>query len=209
MRKIWILSALVMLLITFYQINSTYAKYFTQAEGIVEESIGAWIVKVNGTNIATGADVQNFTISDLKYNSNDYVLAGKIAPGLLGYFDVEIDATEASVAVRYDVSINFEQLDLSDSINFSKLVRVVDNVESNTGITKTGASTYTGIVSLDDINAGKTNTIRVYLSWEDDGTGTNDEADSILGTTKDIQVSIPVEVKASQYLGEEIVEYNP
>ena len=47
------------------------------------------------------------------------------------------------------------------------------------------------------------------MSWEDDGTGINDEDDSILGTTKDIQVSIPVEVKASQYLGEEILEYNP
>lgn len=209
MKKIWILSALIMLLITLYQINSTYAKYFTEANGIVEETIGAWVVKVNNTNIATEADVENFTINALTYNSNDYVLSGKIAPGLLGYFDVTIDATQASVAVRYDVTIDFSKLNLSDSIKFSKLVRVVDAVESEDGITKTGESTYSGIVSLDDINAGKTNTIRVYLGWEDDGTGTNDEADSVLGTTKDIQVSIPVQVKASQYLGEEIVPYTP
>lgn len=202
MRKIWILSALIMLLITFYQINNTYAKYSTQAEGILEESIGKWVVKVNTTNIATGADVQNFTINDLTYNSNDYVLSGKIAPGLLGYFDVEIDATEASVAVRYDVLIDFSQLNLSDSIKFTKLVRVVDGTESEDGITKTGENTYTGVVSLDDIKAGKTNTLRVYLSWEDDGTGVNDEEDSTLGTTKDVQVEIPVQVKASQYLGE-------
>lgn len=209
MKKIWILSALIMLLITLYQINSTYAKYFSQAEGIVEESIGKWIVKVNNTNIAVEGDIQEFTINQLIYNSNDYVLDGKIAPGLLGYFDVEIDATDASVAVRYDVSINFNELDLSDSINFSKLVKVVDNIESNTGIIKTDVSTYTGIISLEDIEARKTNTIRIYLSWEDDGTGTNDKNDSILGTTKDTQVSIPVKVKASQYIGEEIVEYNP
>lgn len=207
MKKVWILSALIMLLITLYQINNTYAKYFTKAEGIVEETIGAWVVKVNGTNIATGTDIQNFTIKDLKYNSNDYVLEGKIAPGLLGYFDIEIDATEASVAVRYDITINFEQLDISDSINFAKLVRVVDGVENQQGITKTGTSTYTGIVTLEDIDAKKTNTVRVYLEWEDDGTGTNDAADSVLGTNKDIQVSIPVEIKASQYLGEEIIEY--
>lgn len=209
MRKIWILSALIMLLITLYQINTTYAKYFTEAEGRVEETIGAWVVKVNDTNIATEADIENFTINALTYNSNDYVLSGKIAPGLLGYFDVTIDATEASVAVKYDVTIDFSNLNLSDSIKFSKLVRVVDGVESEEGITKTGESTYSGIVSLDDINAGKTNTIRVYLGWEDDGTGTNDEEDSVLGTTKDIQVSIPVQVKADQYLGEEIVPYAP
>ena len=207
MRKIWILSALIMLLITLYQINSAYAKYSTEAEGIVEETIGAWIVKVNNTNIATEADVQNFTIDALTYNSNDYVLEGKIAPGLLGYFDVVIDATEASVAVRYDVTIDFEQLNISDSIKFAKLVRVVNGVEDETGIIKTAESTYTGTISLADIETGTTNTIRVYLGWEDDGTGANDAEDSILGTTKDVQVAIPVEVKASQYLGEEIIEY--
>ena len=53
MKKIWILSSLIMLIITLYQINSAYAKYHTEAEGTVEETIGAWIVKVNGTNIAT------------------------------------------------------------------------------------------------------------------------------------------------------------
>ena len=209
MKKIWILSALIMLLITLYQINSAYAKYSTEAQGIVEETIGAWIVKVNDTNIATEANVENFTIDALTYNSNDYVLEGKIAPGLSGYFDVTIDATEASVAVRYDVTIDFSKLDLSDSIKFTKLVTVVDGVESEEGITQTEESTYTGVVTLDDISAGKTNTLRVYLSWEDDGTGVNDEADSVLGTTKDIQVSIPVQVKASQYLGEEILEYQP
>lgn len=209
MRKIWILSALIMLLITLYQINSAYAKYSTEAEGIIEETIGSWIVKVNDTNIATEANVENFTINALTYNSNDYVLEGKIAPGLLGYFDITIDATEASVAVKYDVTIDFSKLNLSDSIKFTKLVTVVDGVESEEGITQTGESTYTGVVTLDDISAGKTNTLRVYLSWEDDGTGINDEEDSILGTTKDIQVSIPVQVKASQYLGEEILEYNP
>lgn len=209
MRKIWILSALIMLLITLYQINSAYAKYSTEAEGIVEETIGAWVVKVNNTNIATEAIVENFTIDALTYNSNDYVLDGKIAPGLSGYFDITIDATEASVAVRYDVTIDFSKLNLSDSIRFTKLVTVIDGVESEEGITQTAESTYTGVITLDDIDAGKTNTLRVYLSWEDDGTGTNDEDDSILGTTKDIQVAIPVQVKASQYLGEEILEYNP
>lgn len=207
MKKIWVLSALIMTLITIYQINTTYAKYFTQAEGTVEETIGKWVVKVNGTNIATGVDEQEFTMEEMKYNSNDYVKTGKIAPGLLGYFDIEIDATEAEVAVIYDITINFEKLDISDSIYFDKLVRVVDGVESTEGITKTAESTYTGVVSLEDITAGKTNTVRVYIGWQDDGTGVNDEADSILGKTKDVELSIPVNVKASQYLGEEIVEY--
>ena len=39
MRKIWILSALIMLIITLYQINSAYAKYYTEAKGTIEEQI--------------------------------------------------------------------------------------------------------------------------------------------------------------------------
>ena len=207
MRKVWILSALIMILITLYQVNTTYAKYYTEIETTLEETIGAWVVKVNDTNIATENDVESFTINAINYNSNNYVQEGKIAPGLQGYFDVTIDATEASVAVIYDVTIDFSKLNLSDSIKFTRLARVVDGVESDEGITKTGESTYTGVVSLDDIEAGKTNTLRVYLGWEDDGTGTNDDEDSILGTNKDAQVEIPVTVKASQYSGEEIIEY--
>lgn len=207
MKKVWILSALIMLIFTFYQIHYTYAKYLTEASGQVQKSIGAWIVKVNGTNIATGTEKEKFVINQLQYNSNNYVLDGKIAPGLMGYFDVEIDATEASVAVIYDISINFSNLDVSDSIKFSKLVKVVDGVEEQTGIVKTGASTYTGTIDLSEIEQGKTVTVRVYIEWQDDKTGVNDEADSVLGNNIDLKVSIPVEVKVSQYMGEEIVEY--
>ena len=207
MKKVLILSALIMLLITLYQINSTYAKYVSEAAGTVTEEIGEWIVRVNNTNIATGTANQAFTISQLTYNSNNYVKQGKIAPGLLGYFDVVIDATDSSVAVVYDVTLDFSQMNLTEAMQFSSLVRVVDGVESATGITRTGISTYTGIVPLADINENKTHTVRVYLEWDDDGTGTNDEDDSEIGTTKNIQVSIPVQVKVSQYQGETITAY--
>lgn len=207
MKKVWILSALIMIVFTFYQINYTYAKYLTEASGQAQKSIGAWIVKVNGTNISTGTEKQKFEINQLQYNSNNYVLEGKIAPGLMGYFDVEIDATEASVAVVYDISIDFSSLNVSDAIKFSKLVKVIDGVEEQTGIVKTGASTYTGTIDLSEIEQGKTATVRVYIEWEDDKTGVNDEADSILGKQMNLKVPIPVEVTVSQYMGEEIVEY--
>ncbi len=209
MKKVWILSALIMLLITLYQINSTYAKYVSEAAGTVTEDIGAWIVRVNNTNIATGTANQSFTINQLTYNSNSYVKQGKIAPGLLGYFDITIDATDSSVAVIYDVTLDFSQMNLTEAMQFTRLVRVVDGVESAAGITKTGTSTYTGVIPLSDIQADKTHSVRVYLEWEDDGTGTNDEDDSAIGTVKNVQVSIPVQVKVSQYQGETITAYEP
>ena len=127
---------------------------------------------------------------------------------LEGHFDIVIDATGCSVAVIYDVTIDFSQMNLSDSIKFTKLTTVKDGTESATGI-RSGESTYTGIISLEDIKSEKTTTLRIYVSWEDDGTGKNDEADSLIGTNKDSEVTIPVTVKASQYMGESIAEYKP
>ena len=48
MKKVWILSALMMLIFTFYQIRNSYAKYLTEANGQTQKSIGTWLVKVNG-----------------------------------------------------------------------------------------------------------------------------------------------------------------
>ena len=103
MKKIFILSSLIMLLITLYQINTTYAKYVAEAEGTVTEEIGEWIVRVNTTNVATGTLNQAFTINQLSYNSNNYVKQGKIAPGLLGYFEVVIDAALFSTIHNYSI----------------------------------------------------------------------------------------------------------
>ena len=52
MRKIWILSAIAMLIITFYQINTTYAKYMTEVNVDANEQIGKWLIKVNEQNIS-------------------------------------------------------------------------------------------------------------------------------------------------------------
>lgn len=207
MKKVWILSALMMLIFTFYQIRNSYAKYLTEANGQTQKSIGTWLVKVNGTNIATGTEKQKFEINQLQYNSNDYVLQGKIAPGLMGYFDIEIDATEADVAVVYDISLDFNELNISNSIQFAKLVKVIDGVENQSDIIRTGNNTYTGIITLEEIEQLKKVTVRVYVEWKDDNTGKNDEEDSKLGNNKDIKVAIPVEVNVSQYVGEEIIEY--
>lgn len=207
MRKIWILSSLIMLLMTFYQINNTYAKYSSEAQGLLEETIGKWIVKVNATNIATETDVQDFVINDLTYATNDNIISGKIAPGQEGYFDIVIDASESSVALIYDVAIDISGLDINEAMKITKIVRVIDGTESEEGIVRTAENTYSGILGIEHIKEPKTHTMRFYLGWENDETGKNDLTDTTIGKTKDMKISIPVQVKVSQYLGEDMVEY--
>lgn len=177
MKKIWILSSLIMILVTLYQINTTYAKYYTEASGKAEAAIGAWIVRLNNSDITTGTAEQTFVIDNINTYNTDNVLNGKIAPGAIGYFDIVIDATDASVAVKYEVTVEENNTQITDSMKVYKVVEVVDGQEVETAITKTGEKTYTGIVDLADIKADKTNTVRILLEWQEDDTGINDERD--------------------------------
>lgn len=200
MKKVWILSAILMMIITCYEIGNTYAKYVATAYGITKGDVGAWVVKVNDTIISTGTEEQEFTIDELQYGSNVYVAEGKIAPGTLGYFELEIDATEASVAVTYDVELDLSALtESSDSIKLAKIAKIVDGTETTSGIGQKGENTYTGIISLEDIENGKTTLLRVYIEWEN--VEDNNEQDSEVGATANSTLSIPIKVKASQYQG--------
>lgn len=198
-KKVWILLAILMMLITCYEIKNTYAKYVAEASGVAKGNVGSWVVKINDTLISTGTAEEEFIIDNLKYDSNENVKEGKIAPGTSGYFELEIDATEASVAVTYDVELNLEELNNdTNSINLVKVVKMVDETETTDDIVEKEENTYTGIISLKDIEDKKTTLLRAYVKWENNEE--NNEQDSILGTTVDI-MSIPIKVKVSQYQG--------
>lgn len=208
MKKICIFAAIVMCFFTVYQIATSYAKYITEANGDLQENIGKWSIKVNNANISTGTLEQEFEIDQLQYNLNSHAKEGKILPGSTGYFDIVIDADTTDVAVVYDVTLDFSQLDISDSINFSRLVKVKNGEEDTSTLHKTGANTYTSIIELNENpEEDRIDTLRIYLEWENDATGANDEADSELGQTYGLKLQIPVKVKVSQYSGETIEEY--
>ena len=68
-------------------------------------------------------------------------------------------------------------------------------------------NTYTGVIPLSDIKNGKTNKIKVKINWENDEN--NNKMDTTIGTLKSYTINIPINVTATQYLGEEIKEYVP
>ena len=54
--------------------------------------------------------VDNFNIDELIFPESEFVVDGKLAPSSSGYFDVVIDPTGSSVAVRFDVSLDLSEL---------------------------------------------------------------------------------------------------
>ena len=205
MKRTYTLLGIIMLIFTFYQIATSYAKYIAEATAVVEKQAGAWAIKVNNTDISNSNSETTFNVDNLIFPESAFVAENKLAPGANGYFEIVIDSTGSSVAVRYDVTLVVDNLNIIDSIRFTKACIVVDGEEVEEGIIKTGDNTYSGVISLEDVTNEVQTTLRFYIGWEELENGQGDIADTELGLIKDISTNIPVDVVVTQYLGEPIV----
>lgn len=203
MKKVFKILTLIMLIFTILKIGDAYAKYYAQAhtENLSQE-VGKWVIKVNEMDIysESGESVQ-FQVNNLNNFSNPNAAIDKISPSSTGYVDISIDPTGTDVAVRYDI-----ELDLTGVSNLAIEARLEMASGANT-LVKTGANTYSGIISLADAQAGNTADIRCYVTWNNDETK-NDE-DSVIGLGPRANISLFANVTVTQYLGEEITEYVP
>ncbi len=199
MKRILIILSLLMLIITIMNINSTYSKYYTEVNGEYTREIGQWKIKINTQEIySEDGQKVTFTMSPI-LEEKENVKEGKIAPGTKINSDIDIDPTGTDVAVRYDIKLNCEEL--------QDVPMEVSIEEKNSGreLVKTDVDTYTGVIPLSDIQSGKIDKITITLTWTNDEA--NNESDTQEGTIYGNSVNIPVEVTATQYLGEEITLY--
>ena len=127
-------------------------------------------------------------------------LHGKIAPSVVGNFNIIINPKYTNVSVKYEIKLDSTQL-----TNKEIRISAIKETEQNNELIKTDESTYVGIMPLSQIKAGKVNNIQVTLTWNN--AETNNEEDTIIGTSNNTNVSIPIEVTASQYLGEKIIPF--
>lgn len=80
-------------------------------------------------------------------------------------------------------------------------IKSIQEIENNEQLIKTGENTYTGIISLNDINNGIKHKIRVEIEWGDNEE--NSKNDTEIGMNH--QLEIPIIFHATQYLGEDII----
>lgn len=205
MKKSLKVLALVMLLITIWQISVSYAKFYTQAHATFSSNVGDWKIKINEMDIySENGDKVSFVIDKLKFDKNSYTVENKIAPGREGYFSINIDPEGTSVAVRYDIDLNMDEFNSLTEQNNKILISVEEGLRNNQ-IIRTGENTYTAIIKLEDINANKKDDVRIKVKWEN--SDENNLVDTETGNEYGKNISIPVEVTVSQYLGEEIIPY--
>lgn len=196
--KILFLLSMCILGLLIYKIIDIYAVFQSEVKADIQIKNGIWNIIINGEKISTGVQ-KDFIIDQITLNKNDYTKPGKIAPGLSGSFEVEINPENTNVSVRYDITLDKEGLKNSN-LRISK----VEEVKKATELVETSENTYTGIIPLQDIQKGINHKIRVEVEWVDDGQ--NNKSDTELGTSDILQLKIPVKFHATQYLGEEIIQ---
>ena len=192
-KKILYLLFISFVLITTYEVMDAYGLFESKNKLVVNQNVARWKILINGSNITE----EDFVINSINVEGNENVLNGKLAPGVRGYFDVEIDP-QADTSIVYSISFDFSQI--SDSF-------IVENIEETTSgnLIRTDESTYSKVITLNEIKENKKNNVRVYLKWENKED--NNATDSKIGLTENNYINIPVSVSAMQYFGEDIKEY--
>lgn len=196
MKKLNIITFFTIL--TFFLLISTYGIFESGIFRDVIMDISKWEVEINGSIVTN--EQKTFSVNDITWNYSDNVAAGKVAPGMDGYFDIIIDPKSTDVSVRFDITYD---IDFLNQINPAIIVTKVEEINGNK-IILTDKNTYTGVIDIEEINSGKIYTIRTYIKWED--LIENNELDYLMGSTYS-EFELPVSINVTQYIGEEIIEY--
>lgn len=194
--KILFLLIMCIVILLIYKIIDIYALFNSEMEGNVQLKNGTWNITINGENITKGTETE-FVIDLIDTTQNDYVKPGKLAPGLSGSFEIAINPQDTNVSVRYDITLNQEELGGSNLT-----IKSIEEVEKGYELIKTAENTYTGVILLEDIINGVNHKIKMEIEWQDDGI--NNESDTEIGKNETHKLQIPITVHAIQYLGEEI-----
>lgn len=196
-KKFLVIAILGLLGLLIYKAIDIYAVFYSELEAKVKLENGVWNITINGADIVKGANAE-FVIDQITTTENSHVKPGKLAPGLSGNFEISINPQDTNVSVRYDITLNQEELGESNL-----KIKSINEIAQNYELIKTAENTYTGVISLNEINNGVNHKIKIEVEWVDEEE--SDYADTTLGTNSTHKLQIPMTVHAIQYLGEEII----
>lgn len=174
-KKILLLSALFFLVVCFYFMQETYAKYVTTSEGKINAKIARWNIKVNETDIKNNASLTQDIIPTFEKSKN--IAENVIAPTIKGYFDLNIDASAVDVSLTYQILI--EENDL-----ISDFIITGYQIDDGNLINLTNTNEITNDILLDEVN--RVQTIRIYFEWYDETDNKmDDDADTAVTIDND------------------------
>ena len=196
MKRVLIIIVLFFFLLTCYEITRSYALFESNQDIPINVDGAKWQILVNDSSIKESA---TFEVTEVIVDNEPNVLENRLAPGTEGYFDIQIVPNETSVAFRFDLTYSWDEIDTS-SIEFAGISET-----NGYTIVRTGENTYSGIVTLSDIENENVVDMRISIRW------VNNEANSLIDSEYGLskkELVIPITVHFTQYLGETLVEYS-
>ena len=156
-----VLLSMCVIAILVYKIISIYAVFHSNVGAKAEFRNGAWNIDVNGKKITTGVQT-DFTIDQITVAEDQHTMPGKISPGLSGNFKIVINPKDTNVSIRYDITLNQDELKSSN-------VKISSVEEKNNGakLIKTAENEYTGIITLQDIQKNVIHEIEMNVVEKD------------------------------------------
>lgn len=178
-KKLFILIIIILLIILMFNIIQTYAKYLSVASGTANIAVAEWNIKVNNISIKDNQDISNTIIPVFPGTSN--IASNIIAPTAEGYFDINLDFTDADVSFTYTIHTS-----VSSESPVQDLVTTGYSLDNGAKITFPAYDT--PITETISLNSGITSRkVRIYILWNDDELtqtmSNTDDAESTLSST--------------------------
>lgn len=159
-NKFLILIIGIFICLLLFSMVQIYAKYLTSSTGKTGLKIAKWSISVNNKSIKNNTDISSTIIPVFEGNEN--ISANIVAPTATGYFDLDLDFTDADVSFKYEINV-FS----SEDSPVSDIVSTGYSIDDNETITfENFNQTISDVISLD--SGIKHRKIRIFILWNDD-----------------------------------------
>lgn len=207
---------ILILILLVLILRTTYSKYANVERASVSERIGKWVIKVNSVDITAYEETKFLNLEDFIWEDNGLAEENMIAPGSKGHFELVIDPDVTDTSIEYTITIDLT--DFKENLKESMGNLVLDdetyvtpfkvteckekngktlNIENKDDIVTISRVKELSEIKSEDLTV-KLDEIEIKLEWLDERT--HDVYDSILGSKHDQVVTIPVSIKAIQYV---------
>lgn len=179
----------------YFGAKHTYTAYESSVSTNASNDISGIHLRINGEEIHQNSILNNRVILDNVTWISTHTRANKISPGSTGSFQLELDPSGSEVAILYELQFVDKVVDDDKILTFG-------NIVSDDTLVQTAADTYSGIISLSQIENNQRIHISVGFAF--------DASQDIEGFREDNQAYddfFEINVKVYQYLGETLVPY--
>ena len=199
MYKFFSIIMVLFLIACFFYLNSksTYTLYESNIDGNYSVPTSKIHITLNDVDVFANASPLDSSVFDNHIIWDDYhVREGKVAPGAAGLVTLDLNPAGSEVALLFEFEFITDNLPQGMHMEYS-------DIQANHMFIRTGENTYSGIITLPQIEIGTTVNISFWFTFDYD-----DDVEVTSFVPEQIPGLFEINFHAYQYQGETIVPYS-